>query len=85
MASERVVLKIEHISTLACSSLRKLLPYNRPEGGTPISEYPPRPKSPSEAKMTAISDWRLATGKRQEMATGNWRLEERQKEPVANR
>jgi hypothetical protein len=25
--------------------------------------------------MTAISDWRLATGKRQEMATGNWRLE----------
>ncbi|MFZ8828481.1 MAG: hypothetical protein ACO2PK_08730 [Armatimonadota bacterium] len=50
MASERVVLKIEHISILACSSLRELLPYNRLAGGTPISEYPPRPKSPSDAK-----------------------------------
>jgi hypothetical protein len=85
MASERVVLKIEHISTLACSSLRTLLPYNRPEGGTPISEYPLALKARQKPKTAVISDWRLATGKRQEMATGNWRLEERQKEPVANR
>jgi hypothetical protein len=59
-ASERVVLKIEHIGIPACSSLRELLPYNRLAGGTPISEYPPRPKSPSDAQNG--SEWRMASG-----------------------
>ena len=51
-ASERVSRKIEHIGILACSFLRKLLPYNRLAGGTPISEYPPAAKAPSEANLS---------------------------------
>jgi hypothetical protein len=62
-ASERVVLKIEHIGILACSSLRTLLPYNRLAGGTPISEYPPSPQKPVRRQ------------KRQRVANGEWRVE----------
>jgi hypothetical protein len=61
-ASEQVVLKIEHIGILACSSLRTLLPYNRLAGGTPISEYPLALKARQTPKTAASGEWRVASG-----------------------
>jgi hypothetical protein len=57
-ASERVVLKIEHIGILACSSLRELLPYNRLVGAPLYRNTPLAPKARQTPKTAGNGDWR---------------------------